>query len=58
MKSDMLEGFVVVTSGTTEDRGGEEGKPLKEYNCQRRLKWVPEMDGTEKIYSMPKSGEA
>lgn len=48
----MLEGAVVVTSGTMNLEGKHTWVPKKEYYCRSRSDWVPVIEGTERYDAM------
>ncbi|QGA14952.1 hypothetical protein EYB26_002608 [Talaromyces marneffei] len=50
--SPMLEGAVIVTSGTM-NLEGKEWAPKQEYYCRSRGSWVPVIEGTERNNTLP-----
>jgi hypothetical protein len=46
-----LEDVVIVMTGTMDNVQGE-WKPMREYYCKRRFGWVPEMEGTQRMWEV------
>ncbi|KAI9711565.1 MAG: hypothetical protein M1820_002130 [Bogoriella megaspora] len=45
---------VIVTNGTVDGKGveGGEWRPVKEFHCNERAGWMPEVEGTERFDDM------
>lgn len=48
----ILEGAVIVTSGTMNLKGKDTWVPKKEYYCKNRGGWIPFIEGTETYNAM------
>lgn len=48
----ILEGAVIVTSGTMNLEGKDTWVPKKEYYCKNRADWIPFIEGTETYNAM------
>lgn len=48
----ILEGAVIVTSGTMNLEGKDTWVPKKEYYCKNRGDWLPAIEGTETYNAM------